>query len=266
MIGLYLPETIKRPLRSLRSAIRKGIRNLRNGIFYLSHRYRGWQNSSSGFRTKSYRSYEEYVAHQSSKLHRINKRDMDFYSVSFRQLLRERLEATRLVQPGMTSLCLAARLGPEVQAFLDLGCFAVGVDLNPGSQNRYVLYGDFHHLQFPNHCVDLIYCNSLDHALYMDKLINEIKRVLKPSGHLIIEVAKGFQEGGQSERPWKNYYEATIWERLEDLVRALEERGLVVTQRASFTKPLKVEHLCLRVTDAGSSHIAEPGLVARGHE
>ena len=47
-----------------------------------------------------------------------------------------------------TVLCLAARIGTEVKAFLDLGCFAIGIDLNPGTDNRYVVHGDFHDLQF----------------------------------------------------------------------------------------------------------------------
>ena len=46
-------------------------------------------------------------------------------------------------------LCLGARLGTEVRALHNLGYFAIGIDLNPGVDNPYVLMGDFHKLVFP---------------------------------------------------------------------------------------------------------------------
>src|SRR5207248_1110900 len=124
-----------------------------------------------GFRQRAFSSYDAYVARQKRKLGRI---DLSRYDVNYRAILRGRLEDLRLVRPGMSVLCLAARMGTEVKSFLDLGCFAVGIDLNPGRENRYVLHGDFHDLQFAAASIDVAFTNSLDHAFSADRLIAEV--------------------------------------------------------------------------------------------
>ena len=50
--------------------------------------------------------------------------------------------------PVLACSALRRARPPEVRAFLDHGAFAVGIDLNPGRDNRYVMVGDFHQLQF----------------------------------------------------------------------------------------------------------------------
>lgn len=84
--------------------------------------------------------------------------------------------------PGRTVLCLGARLGGEVRAFTSMNALAIGIDLNPGPNNPYVLPGDFHHLQFANHVFDIVYTNVIGHAWDLKALGSEICRVLKPSG------------------------------------------------------------------------------------
>jgi SAM-dependent methyltransferase len=79
---------------------------------------------------------------------------------------------------------LGARFGTEVKAFHDLGSFAVGIDVRTGERNKFVLQGDFHDIQFPAATVDIVFTNSLDHAFDFEKVIQEIRRVLKPSGTL----------------------------------------------------------------------------------
>src|SRR5581483_2782763 len=111
-----------------------------------------------------------------------------------------------------------ARLGTEVKAFLDLGCFAVGVDLNPGSGNRYVLHGDFHDLPFPQESVDLVFTNSLDHAFSVDRMIAEMRRVLKPGGLLVLELSCG-SSGGKSA----GHYESFWWDCVDDVVALFED-------------------------------------------
>lgn len=59
------------------------------------------------------------------------KIDIDNYDKTYRKHLRDRLQSHINVK-GTSVLCLAARVGTEVKAFLDLGCFAMGIDLNPG--------------------------------------------------------------------------------------------------------------------------------------
>src|SRR5215216_3610430 len=84
----------------------------------------------------------------------IRAHDRRFYDA-----LRERLETLPFPLLRRRVLCLGARQGTEVRAFIDRGGFAVGIDLNPGEKNRYVLIGDFQELQFATGSVDIVYTN-----------------------------------------------------------------------------------------------------------
>ena len=94
--------------------------------------------SNQAFKKRVYHNYKEYVLHKKSKLELI---DLSDYDIRYRQVLRERVKKLNLLHQGMTVLCLAARIGTEVKSFLDLGYFAIGIDLNPGENNRYVVHG-----------------------------------------------------------------------------------------------------------------------------
>jgi SAM-dependent methyltransferase len=135
---------------------------------------------------------------------------------------------------------LGARLGTEVKAFLDLGCFAIGIDLNPGADNRYVVTGDFHHLQFPTASTDVVFTNSLDHALDINQVASEVKRVLKPGGRFVLEIGRGLADGG---RPL--YYEAVAWQRVDDVLAILAGHGFTTISRSSFEYPWPGEHVRL---------------------
>lgn len=190
---------------------------------------------------RQYDRYDDYVAHQRDKLTRLGAGKMEQYDARFRAALRERLSASQLVNAGMSVLCLAARRGTEVKAFADLGCFAVGIDLNPGETNPHVLPGDFHHVQFADRCVDVVFTNSLDHAFDIEKLLAEIQRVLKPGGLLIVEAAHGTQEGLKP-----GFYESFWWQRVDDLIETLDHHGFRGLVRGSFEFPWAGEHLCFR--------------------
>ena len=94
-----------------------------------------------------------------------------------------------------TILCLGARLGSEVEAFISFGHAAIGIDLNPGPNNPYVMAGDFHALQFADASFDCVYTNSLDHAFELDKIAAEVRRVLRPNGLFLLEAVYGTDEG-----------------------------------------------------------------------
>lgn len=116
-------------------------------VFRLAARPPRWQPAGPGVQSRAYRKYEDYLSHQRLKLGLMG--DLTEYDARFTDALRQRLAESGLIAKGMRVLCLGARRGAEVKAFQDLGCFAVGLDLNPGRRNRYVLYGDFHSLAFP---------------------------------------------------------------------------------------------------------------------
>ncbi len=201
-----------------------------------------WQpEAPAGFRVRTYESYDEYVRHQQSKLDTMDLGAYADYHMRFRRVLKQRLKAGHLVTPGMTVLCLGARLGAEVEVFLELGCFAVGVDLNPGPANWYVLYGDFHHLQFATGTVDVVFTNSLDHALDIEKVEREILRVLRPEGRFIVEAVKGREEGGAPRA-----YESFSWATIDDLAARLGQGGLTHVRRGPFDEPWPGEQLVFR--------------------
>lgn len=125
------------------------------------------------------------MEHQAAKfkLKSICPREIEDYNQRYRAILHQRLEEYGAVQTG-AALCLGARQG----------CFAVGVDLNPGRDNRYVLPGDFHALQFADQSVDIVFSNSFDHAFDLTKLLREVTRVLRPGGLLVLEAGVGMEE------------------------------------------------------------------------
>lgn len=152
-----------------------------------------WSQSDE-IATRRYASYTEYVQHQASKLdtvadtlRRDEPRDFALFVNGFKG-------CTPLAE-ARSVLCLGARLGTEVKALHSLGYFAIGVDLNPGPDNRHVLPGDFHNLVFPDNSVDAIYTNALDHVYDLNKVVGEVKRVLRPNGLFVADLIAGFEEG-----------------------------------------------------------------------
>jgi len=171
----------------------------------------GW--TGENIQRKKYNTYQEYVSHQCSKL----DRGIDFlkdYDVKYRDGLRKRLAKLDFIA-GANTLCLGARIGTEVKAFLDNGAFAVGVDLNPGKDNGYVVVGDFHKLQYADESVDTVFTNSLDHVLDIEKVLSEAHRILKPSGKFMVDVEK---HTGVGVDRWSSFW----WKNVDELIKVIE--------------------------------------------
>lgn len=203
--------------------------------------------SSSGVRgvaRRKYVSYEHYVRHQASKLATL---DLTEYERTFHTALTQRVRELA-VPPGSSVICLGARLGTEVRVFKDLGHFAVGVDLNPGSDNLHVLPGDFHHLQFPDSSCDVVFSNSLDHALELAQVLSEAVRVLKPQGLLVLELMAGSLDGSVS-----GFFESTFWERCTDVVETPEISAFTQERKLQFELPWNGWHFELRADNASSN-------------
>ena len=164
---------------------------------------------------RDYGSYRQYLNHQASKLE--VEGDLSGRNQRFREALFARLGQLHHDCHGARVLCLGARNGSEVQAFLDAGAFAVGIDLNPGPRNRFVLAGDFHDIQFPDHSVDIVYSNTFDHALNLSVLLEQVRRILTRNGILMVEACRGSDEGGVFME-----WESTAWRNVGDLIRVVE--------------------------------------------
>jgi ubiquinone/menaquinone biosynthesis C-methylase UbiE len=234
-------------MASLIQKFEKGIKNPRlvvrfflNKLDALFRKKHEWVKDESNIGKKKYEGYEEYLEHQKSKLEKIKDELHHTYDVKYRHELKKRLKEQNVVQSGMNVLCLAARIGTEVKSFLDLDCFAVGIDLNPGVENKYVVYGDFHDIQFSDHSVDVVFSNSLDHTFDFSKLIKEIKRVLKLNGSLILEIVKGTEEGCSP-----GYYEASSWKKIDDLLDIFRKSGFKIVKKVNFEYPWPGQHVVL---------------------
>lgn len=143
---------------------------------------------------RQYESYDSYISHQKDKLDGLHGRAFANPEKAV-NMFRRRFELIDMLPKNSAVLCLGARCGEEVQAFISLGHFALGVDLNPGQQSKYVVTGDFHKLQFSESSVECVYVNCLDHALDIGKIMDEVSRVLKPGGFFVADVVYGFEEG-----------------------------------------------------------------------
>jgi len=188
----------------------------------------GWEQIGV-FRHRVYPDYDEYVERQSAKLESkegwCRKVNQNNY-ICLLAVLRE----AKVAKPGMSVLCLAARLGGEVRAYREMGCFAVGIDVNPGKDNGYVVNGDFHQQQFADSSIDLVYLNCVDHAQDPYQVFMEIHRVLKPNGVFHFEIEKGYMEKSVdgAEVKMSDAFDCLEWAYRSDVVEEIKKVGFIV--------------------------------------
>jgi SAM-dependent methyltransferase len=187
----------------------------RHERFYVSGL---WEHTTDGAR-RTYASYEEYLDHQAAKLDKIAPRLREKEAEDLAEFKRRFARCTELAG-ARSVLCLGARLGTEVRALHELGYFAVGIDLNPGERNPYVLPGDFHRIVFPDGTLDAIYTNALDHVFALEKVTAEVRRLLRPGGVFIADLELGSEEGFVPGE-----YEAVMWRDHQALIERIRELG-----------------------------------------
>lgn len=228
---------LRQPSQILDPGQWKKLRHLDEYLTIVEHgRHAGWVTDARDqrFAQKRYASYEDYLQHQKGKLALKGKDYLADYDRRFHDALLERVQALGDALPlaGKTALCLGARIGTEVRAFLDAGCFAVGIDLNPGEENKYVVYGDFHKLQFPAASVDIVYTNSFDHVLEKERVVGEIRRVLRPGGALLLELLNS-----KESQDSFGTYEALSWSDTADVVQLFTQHGFQLLDERPFEYP-----------------------------
>lgn len=202
-----------------------------------------WLEAGSGLAARMYPDYRTYVEHQRTKLDASRHKFLVRHDRRFYTALTERLMELPIPLARKAVVCLAARQGTEVRAFIDQGAFAIGIDLNPGKANRYVVVGDFHDLQFADGSVDVVYTNSLDHAFDIGRIVDEAHRVLVADGHFIAEV--GFGTAADEERA-RGPYESFSWSSVDEIVGVITAHGFVLERRRDFVSPWPGQQLLLR--------------------
>lgn len=200
-----------------------------------------WNENQGGLSGREYKDYDSYRAHQALKLDAHREKSIQAHDRRFSVALRERLREHPRGFAGSRVLCLAARQGTEVRAFIEEGAFAVGIDLNPGRDNRYVVCGDFHDLQFADGTVDVVFTNSLDHAFDLGRILAEVTRVLAPDGLLICEVGLGSDAGAGP-----GLFESLSWVSVDDILGQIKRHGFELDRRRTFELPWRGEHLVMR--------------------
>lgn len=171
--------------------------------------------SDGDIATRQYASYKEYLEHQSAKLEKVEHRLRETEDEDFADF-KDRFQGCKALSEAGSVLCLGARLGTEVRALHALNHFAVGIDLNPGENNLHVLPGDFHHIAFPDGCLDAIYTNVMDHVFDLEQVLAEIKRLLRPGGLFVADLLQGFDEGFVPGE-----YESTHWRNTDEFIEKL---------------------------------------------
>ncbi|MBS3742517.1 MAG: methyltransferase domain-containing protein [Candidatus Cloacimonetes bacterium] len=135
-------------------------------------------------------------------------------------------EAKPYLQEG-NILCLGARTGCEVEAARQVGFNnSIGVDLYPAGKN--VIYGDWHNLPFKNNSFSNVFTNSLDHCYDIDKLSNEIQRVLILNGGLFIQVQKKDalkNKKDKNKHIEEEYLDYLFWDEINDLQTYFYKKG-----------------------------------------
>ena len=104
-----------------------------------------------------------------------------------------------VLEPGLVSLEVGCGLGSDLRTFAQYGLKVTGLDYSP--ENAYlsklglqicnlegrVISGDAECLPFPDNCFDLVYSfGCLHHTPNTQKGIDEISRVLRPGGKILV--------------------------------------------------------------------------------
>ena len=171
---------------------------------------------------RRYATYDDYLTHQKSKYAVIGAHLRENETIAHKKF-KARFEACRELADCKTVVCLGARLGTEVRVLIELGHFAVGIDLEPGPSNEHVLHGDFHNLIFADASVDAVYTNCLDHIFDLDRFLAEVTRVLVPRGVLVADYQVGDAPDG---------YSSLNWESEAALLAEIAARGFAVQRTA----------------------------------
>jgi len=191
--------------------------------------------------TRSFTDYTEYVYKQGGKARGRREELLAHLPQNTEGFTRIFRRASRHLLSGPI-LCLGARTGAESLGAVQAGfAGSVGIDLHPVGPT--VLQGDWHDLQFPPASFANVYCNSLDHCLYLDRFAAQVQKVLQPEGRLYVMATN---REGHTEDVWraKGGNEALFWQTSDDLCAALCELGFA---QVAAWRDGKWGHYVLRV-------------------
>lgn len=173
---------------------------------------------------REFADYESYVYKQGGKARGLRDQLLASLPKNIKGFERTFRRASEHLKPG-SILCLGARTGAESLGAVEAGfAGSVGIDLHPVGDT--VLLGDWHNLTFDNASFDNCYSNSLDHCLYLDKLAENVKRVLVPEGRFYVMATN--RPITLEEWEAKGGNEALYWQTSDELAEAICGYGFEV--------------------------------------
>jgi len=172
---------------------------------------------------RTFTDYAEYVYKQGGKMRGVLReytlRHLEKRTDWNRKIFKK---AKAHLKPGAI-LCLGARTGAENLGAIAAGFVgSVGIDLHPVGPS--VVFGDWHEMPVADHVFPNVYSNSLDHCLYLDQLVSEVRRVLAPDGRFYVMASNR----AQSLEFWmdKGKNEALYWDTSDALRDAICDLGM----------------------------------------
>ena len=182
---------------------------------------------------KGQNAYSNYLDHQKFKFSFYKKDLIKVFDTQVEEFLNHFKNIQIRYSQKKYTLCLAARTGAEVLAFRKLGLFCIGIDLIFPKDSPYVLYGDFHHLNFPDGSFDIVYSNSLDHSFNINQLVSEAKRVLKNDGIICFHLQKGVDENKKNNL---GEFESLGWDHTDYIIKNILENNLVIDSKKDLNE------------------------------
>jgi len=205
--------------------------------YFLNNIYKNSSiTESNGLTIRKYngeKSYQNYLMHQKFKFDFYKKPLDDNFEDQTNIFFDNFKNIKTKYKDKKYTLCLGARTGAEVNAFRKLNFFSIGIDINYPKNSPYVVFGDFHNLQFPNESFDIVYSNCIDHTYDLNKFVNEAKRVCKKDGLIIFDLQKGKQDG---ERYNFGNFEALGWTNTDIIIKKICENDLSVVSKENISK------------------------------
>ena len=192
---------------------------------------------------RKYKNYDQYLKHQSKKFDigvrkKIKKFMPEYFSKQVKAFENRVKKFKEYIKEGKI-LCLGARTGAEVVAFKNLGFKdTIGIDINPGENNEYVIRGDFHNMDFEDNVFDTIYSNCIDHAWNLRTLSKEIDRVSKNDSILILEIDHLLKKTKKERKVLlkkNSKYESIMWDNLKDVLKGFEEFCPIAKFNSAYT-------------------------------
>ncbi len=186
---------------------------------------------------RKYKNYDKYLKHQTKKFDigfskKIKKFMPEHFPNSIRSFEKRTNGFKKYVKRGKI-LCLGARTGAEVVAFRNLGFSdTIGIDINPGKNNKYVIKGDFHNMDFEDNSFDTVYSNCIDHAWNLRKLSKEIYRISNKKACLILEIDHLLKKTKNERKKLlkkDSKYESVMWDDFKDIEKGFKEFKLITS-------------------------------------